>query len=152
MIWEPVSVCSSGVSVAVAARGSVMLFIGEATLFSSVPGTAGDDSLRENCEEVRALKLKNPRTSVGAGAFNLAAFLGQPGHRTRANQPEDDETDDHANTTRHAHNAAPSESARLRGHGCGSCGHRRVKPARKRQSRQVCFCRSRTPLSRKHLE
>jgi len=57
-----------GVSVASAARGSVMLFIGEATVFSSeCLVLAADDSLRENCEDVRALKLKNPRTSVGAG-------------------------------------------------------------------------------------
>jgi hypothetical protein len=49
-----------------------MLFIiGEATVFSSVPGSSCDD-------ESRVLKLKNPRTSVGAGAFDWAAFSGQP--------------------------------------------------------------------------
>jgi hypothetical protein len=56
-----------------------MLFIGEATMFSSVvPSTAGDDSLRELRAENQELKLKNPRTSVGAGAFDLAEVLNQP--------------------------------------------------------------------------
>jgi hypothetical protein len=55
MIWEPVRVCNSALADASAgagvARGSVMLFIGEATLFSTALGTAGDDSLRmkSNC-------------------------------------------------------------------------------------------------------
>src|SRR3954469_5688256 len=78
MIWEPVRVCNSGVSDASAARGSVMLFIGMATLFSTALNTAADDSLRWNCELMRALKLKNPRTSVGAGAFDWAEVLNQP--------------------------------------------------------------------------
>src|SRR5450432_3945120 len=81
MIWEPVKVCNAGIAsgdALEAARGSVMLFMGEATLFSTVSGTAGDDSLRENCEASGELKLKNPRTSVGAGAFDWAEILNQP--------------------------------------------------------------------------
>jgi hypothetical protein len=61
-----------------------MLFIGEATVFSSVPisllgGDVTGANLRtEKNEESGALKLKNPRTSVGAGAFDWAEFLVQP--------------------------------------------------------------------------
>ena len=59
--------------------GSVMLFIGEATLFSSVPGSCAGDSLRR---EIRVLKLKNPRTSVGAGAklAELRSQVSRPPH------------------------------------------------------------------------
>jgi hypothetical protein len=80
-----------------------MLFIGEATLFSSVPVLFGDGS----SDEIKVLKLKNPRTSVGTGAFRLAEFLKSAGHRTRANKPEHDEAHD---DSRHDNRAASGSS------------------------------------------
>jgi hypothetical protein len=57
-----------------------MLFIGEATVVSSgaLSLLASDVTGAVTKRKIRVLKLKNPRTSVGAGAFDWAAFSGQP--------------------------------------------------------------------------
>lgn len=59
------------------------------------------------------------------------------GHRTRANKPENEEANDDARRTRHDGRAARS-SLRHRGGRRGV--HRCVKPALRRETRQVSFC------------
>src|SRR5450432_2003697 len=131
MIWEPVRVCNSasldgvawGSPLRVSRGESVMLFIGEAISFPRCVVACRSVAIR--CARIQGAETKKPPYLGGCGGLKLGCVLRSAGHRTRANKLEyDDEAHDRSRRHRRAARGRGTAS-----HGCGSSGHRPVKPA-----------------------